>query len=122
MARFYRSSVEFLQFAQHYSNPKRAKVLYSLPDIEVWQDAVWHVECRCGEYEIPEPALLTDVTCPSCERKPLAVGGISDKDGKPKLGWFWWFCFPGDLPDGDPNGPFDTEQAALDDARSGLDD
>ena len=32
-------------------------------------------------------------------------------------GWYWWPCFPGCLPDGDPSGPFDTEQAAIIDAQ-----
>lgn len=32
-------------------------------------------------------------------------------------GWYWWACFPGCLPDGDPVGPFDTEEEALADAR-----
>lgn len=31
--------------------------------------------------------------------------------------WYWWPCFPGCLPDGDPEGPFDTEQEAMEDAR-----
>ena len=25
-------------------------------------------------------------------------------------GWYWWSCFPGCMPDGDPNGPFKTEE------------
>lgn len=33
-------------------------------------------------------------------------------------GWYWWSCFPGCLPSGDPYGPFPTEQAALKDARA----
>jgi len=33
-------------------------------------------------------------------------------------GWYWWSCFPGCLPDGEPSGPFDTEEEALEDARS----
>lgn len=33
-----------------------------------------------------------------------------------KRGWYWWACFPGCLPDGEPNGPFDTREAALADA------
>lgn len=33
-------------------------------------------------------------------------------------GWYWWPCFPGCLPDGDPTGPFDTEDEAIADARS----
>jgi hypothetical protein len=31
-------------------------------------------------------------------------------------GWYWWACSPGCLPDGDPCGPFDTEEEALDHA------
>lgn len=32
-------------------------------------------------------------------------------------GWYWWSCFPGCLPDGPALGPFETEQAAIDDAQ-----
>lgn len=31
-------------------------------------------------------------------------------------GWYWWACFPGCLPDGEPNGPFATSRDALEDA------
>ena len=31
-------------------------------------------------------------------------------------GWYWQACFPGCIPDGEPSGPFDSEQAAIDDA------
>lgn len=37
-------------------------------------------------------------------------------------GWYWWSCFPGCLPDGDPMGPFATEAEALADARSGIEE
>ena len=30
--------------------------------------------------------------------------------------WYWWPCFPGCLPDGEPIGPFDSEQQATTDA------
>ena len=33
-------------------------------------------------------------------------------------GFYWWSCFPGCLPDGEPSGPFDTAQEAYDDAQS----
>lgn len=33
------------------------------------------------------------------------------------VGWYWWACFPGCLPDGDPQGPFATEQEAIDNAQ-----
>ena len=34
-----------------------------------------------------------------------------------EAGWYYWACFPGCLPDGDPMGPFDTEDAAISDMR-----
>ena len=33
-------------------------------------------------------------------------------------GWYYWACFPGCLPDGDPIGPFATEDEALADAQA----
>ena len=31
-------------------------------------------------------------------------------------GWYWWACFPGCLPDGEPSGPFGSSRDALEDA------
>ena len=40
-----------------------------------------------------------------------------DSDGEPvKPGWYWWPCFPGCLPDGDPIGPFSSSRQAHEDA------
>jgi len=33
-------------------------------------------------------------------------------------GFYWWACFPGCLPDGDPCGPFFTEAEAIADAQN----
>ena len=35
-------------------------------------------------------------------------------------GWYWWSCFPGCLPDGEPCGPFESADAALADVRQFL--
>lgn len=32
-------------------------------------------------------------------------------------GWYYWYCLPGCLPDSDPVGPFDSYEAALEDAQ-----
>jgi hypothetical protein len=40
-----------------------------------------------------------------------------DDDEHLESGWYWWSCFPGCLPDGEPNGPFATEAEALADAQ-----
>ncbi len=45
--------------------------------------------------------------------------GIEDDDGgSTGPGWFYWFCFPGCLPDSDPVGPFASEQEATNDAQA----
>lgn len=33
-------------------------------------------------------------------------------------GWYWQACFPGCIPDSDPNGPFKSEDDAITDANS----
>ena len=33
-----------------------------------------------------------------------------------EVGWYWWACFPGGMPPGEPYGPFKTEAAAVADA------
>ena len=42
--------------------------------------------------------------------------GSADIGGDLEPGWYWQACFPGCLPDGEPEGPFPTEDAALTDA------
>lgn len=44
------------------------------------------------------------------------VGIYGDLDME--CGWYWWPCFPGCLPDGEPVGPFDTEAEATCDAQA----
>lgn len=45
----------------------------------------------------------------------------SDKDAEPApAGWYWWPSFIGCLPDGDPNGPFDSEEEAIKNAQTPL--
>lgn len=49
----------------------------------------------------------------------VADGDVwADDDDEPlPAGWYYWYCFPGCMPESDPNGPFDSEQAAWDDVR-----
>ena len=76
--------------AQYYSDPKRADDPHALPDLEVFY-------AKAGT---------------------LNVGDDEDVDNE--AGYFYWFCFPGCLPDSDPVGPFATEAEALADAREGV--
>lgn len=49
-------------------------------------------------------------------------GGPDEFDGVYEIhegrttGWYWWPCFPGCMPDGDPSGPFPTAEGAYLDA------
>ena len=74
---------------QIYSDPKRETDPHALPDVEV--------------FYVDENDVLFVET-------PESVSG--------GVGWYWWPCFPGCLPDSDPIGPFDTEEAAIKDAQN----
>src|SRR5512147_1800821 len=84
---------------QAYSDPRREDEPTALPDIEVFEGADYCHGCDCDGCDDGEP-------CPHLEH---------DK-------WYWWSCFPGCLPDGEPNGPFETEEEALADAREGIEE
>lgn len=79
---------------QTYSDPSRADSPTSLPDVEV--------------FEVDNFTAL---------QYPAPTDGRSAFDA----GWYWWSCFPGCLPDGEPNGPFETEALAEADAQEGVD-
>lgn len=72
---------------QAYSDPTRETDPHALPDIEVFE----------------------------ATKADLSDGAWGDLRLEP--GWYWWACFPGCLPDGDPMGPFETEAEALADAQ-----
>lgn len=39
-----------------------------------------------------------------------------------EVGWYYWLCFPGCIPDGPPVGPFDDEEQALEHSRLDLEE
>jgi hypothetical protein len=43
---------------------------------------------------------------------------VDDDGGARDPGWYWWACFPGCMPDGEPSGPYQSEAEAIDDANS----
>ena len=105
--------------SQAYSRPSRESDPYSLPDIEVWQEQVATIECsRCGTFEIPESHIEEGIYCPSCE----SAGAEVVETDPPRFAWWFWFCLPGCMPDGGVQGPFETEEEALDEAREGYEE
>ncbi len=80
--------------AQAYSDPSRESDPHALPDIEVFFDG-------------------PDISPWGGEPRNY------DSEGNPVIvGWYWWACFPGCLPDGEPTGPFATKAEALADAQN----
>ena len=58
------------------------------------------------------------LSLPDCEVFYADAGELTSEDGEPMdAGCYWWACFPGCLPDSEPNGPFGTQSEALADAR-----
>lgn len=93
--------------SQHDSDTTREDEPTALPNLETF--IATYTECpECGRQLISD-TLCVQMACPDCDRQPIAR-----KQGE---GWFYWFCFPGCLPDSDPIGPFDSEADALADAR-----
>jgi hypothetical protein len=94
---------------QAYSNPKRQQDPYSLPDVEIF----WVVK---GEWGYTPDGDRCDMTSP-CSRCRDGCTPCAE-------GYYWWYCFPGCLPDSEPHGAFPTEELALADMRenAGADD
>jgi hypothetical protein len=106
--------------AQVYSDPARESDPHALPDVEVFQltarevaemdeDSVYEFSRR---YEF-RLASMNSRTREAMFDAMIEECGITG-------GWFYWYCFPGCLPDSDPVGPFasadEARQAAQDDA------
>lgn len=72
-----------------YTNPEREHEVNALPNAEAFE---W-TEADAARHD------------------PYCTGDESDWRNYP--GWYWWPCFPGCLPDGEPIGPFDSQADAI---------
>jgi hypothetical protein len=99
-----------------YSDSIREADEHVLPDIEVFKLTAEEVAERLDEdtaYEYLKSFPLAHMN--SRDRQAMIDAIIAGEclTG----GWFYWYCFPGCLPDSEPYGPFDSYAAALEDAR-----
>lgn len=101
--------------ARHYSDPTRATETYALPDLETFEAyPATCPDCDRGFGIAPDYyGIVYPETCPDCGRD-----GITPENTAANPHWYYWYCFPGCMPDSDPIGPFDTEADALADARA----
>lgn len=100
--------------SQHYSNPARESDPHALPDVEVFELTAREVAERDEDliykymkrYEF-RLAGMNGRTREAMFDAMIANEGIEG-------GWFYWYCFPGCLPDSDAFGPYATRQEAID--------
>ena len=102
---------------QFYSDPSRQDDAYALPDAEVFQLNAYEVaqmdEDLIHEY-MKRPAFRLAVMNSAVREKMLSA--MIQEEGI-EGGWFYWYCFPGCMPEGDPIGPFATAKLAVEDCR-----
>ncbi len=102
---------------QAYSDPTRENDEHALPDIEVFERTA--EECALDDEDrVREYMKMHQFRLASMNNKVRqAMIDAIVKDEGIRGGWFWWWCFPGFLPDSDPVGPFDSYAEALADAQ-----
>jgi len=102
---------------QAYSDPTREEDPFALPDVEVF-----YVSAQ--DFLEAEPNTWMreglDAAMENIEYNSARVGaeiGATLLAADQCKGWYYWFCFPGCLPDSEPYGPFETEEEAIADAQ-----
>lgn len=98
---------------QGYSNPERENDPHSLPDIEVFQLTAREVaerdEDRIHEFMKRREFRLASM---NGRTRDAMFDAMIEEDGI-EGGWFYWYCFPGCMPDSEPYGPYESAAAAL---------
>ena len=102
---------------QAYSNPERESDPHALPDLEVFQLTAREVaerdEDMIHEYMQRREFRLAAM---NSRAQDAMFDAMIEEEGITG-GWFYWYCFPGCMPDSDAIGPFDSHNEALEAAR-----
>jgi hypothetical protein len=103
--------------SRHYSNPDRADDPHALPDLEIFQLTAEEVAERDEDliYEYSKRREFR-LACINSRDRQRMLDAIVDEEGITG-GWFYWYCFPGCMPDSEAIGPFATHAEALADAQ-----
>ena len=95
-----------------YSNQERENDEWSLPDVEIFQLTASEVAERdedlMHEYSRKHEFRLASMNSKVREKMIDAMIEENGVEG----GWFYWFCFPGCLPDSEAMGPYKTAEEA----------
>ncbi len=87
---------------RHYLDTARESDTYSLPDMETF-------------YMSQQDFLRSGYDTWMNERlkEEIVDVGNTMQAAADLSGWYYWFCFPGCLPDSEASGPYKTEEEAL---------
>lgn len=102
---------------QVYSSPDRESDTYACPDVEVFQLTA-HEVAELAEDDIHEFMRRHEFRLANMNRRTREAmfDAMVDELGITG-GWFYWYCFPGCLPDSSPFGPYasaaEAKQAAI---------
>jgi len=83
-----------------YSDPEREHETHALPDVEVFR-------MTASDF------INSDEGSWMHER----MSDDLDADADALAGFYYWYCFPGCMPEGDPIGPFRLQEQAIEDMR-----
>ena len=102
---------------QAYSNPDREDDPHALPDIEVFQITAVEVAATMDDdiWEFMRRPEFCFAAMNSRDRERMYDAMVEELGIEG--GWFYWYCFPGCLPDSEPVGPFKSHAEALKSAR-----
>ena len=121
-----------------YTDETRESEPMALPDVEVWSESSVELMCSCGCYNVPistrdgADSVVVDgnndiiegaTACAAADLYAVlaapcvSCGGTGILDDVEHPAWWYAFGFPGCMHDSETFGPFDSEAAALADAR-----
>lgn len=100
-----------------YSDPSREHDKWALPDCEVFELTAPEVAEREEDliHDYMKDPRFKLASMSSKAREQMFEEMIRDE--QISGGWFYWFCFPGCIPESEPFGPYDTAEEAMAAAR-----
>lgn len=105
---------------QAYSDPTRANDPHTLPDVEIFQLTAEEV-ARSEAYEDEQHEFMRRYEYRTASMSSRAQAAMIDamiEELGITGGWFYWYCFPGCMPESSPFGPYPSVDAALAAARN----
>ncbi len=96
-----------------FSDPSRKNEKYALSDCEAFQLTAEEVAETMEDeiYSLMKRPEFRLAGMNSCVREKM-IETLIEENGI-EGGWFYWYCFPGCLPEGSPVGPFETCDEAV---------